>query len=164
MAEEAGRGAVLVIGVGCRERGDDAVGPRVVDLLRELATPGLALRCDIADGAALVEAWQGFDRVVVIDAVRSASSVGSIHRIDALRDPLPQPISPASTHGFGLAEAVELARVLGQLPRELTLYGIEAEHFDLGRPMSAPVAESAAQLATHLAPSATQEEGTLLPL
>jgi hydrogenase maturation protease len=38
----------------------------------------------------------------------------------------------SSTHAFGLADAIELARVLNRLPRKLAIYGIEAAQFDAG--------------------------------
>jgi len=41
-----------------------------------------------------------------------------------------------------VAEAVELARALGRLPRRLTLVGVEAQAVDLGAPLSAPVRDS----------------------
>lgn len=37
-----------------------------------------------------------------------------------------------STHTFGVAEAIELGRVLGRLPASLVIYGIEAGRFDQG--------------------------------
>ena len=48
-----------------------------------------------------------------------------------------------STHAFGLAEAIRLARMLDRLPQELTVYGIEAAHFSAGAPPSAAVLEGA---------------------
>lgn len=151
MLEGAERAPALVIGVGNRERGDDGVGPLVVDLLGARVPEGVELRSGVADGAALLEAWQGFDRVIAVDAVRSGSPPGTLHRIDAIRDRLTAPHLRSSTHGFGLGEAVELARALGRLPGELTLYGVEAAHFELGRPMSEPVARTARHLATRIA-------------
>jgi hydrogenase maturation protease len=46
------------------------------------------------------------------------------------------------THAFGLATAVELARVLGQLPKRLTVVGIEAASFAQGTTLSPEVAAS----------------------
>ena len=41
-----------------------------------------------------------------------------------------------------LAETVELARALGQLPQQLVIYLIEGEQFDTGAPLSPRVAEA----------------------
>jgi hydrogenase maturation protease len=49
-----------------------------------------------------------------------------------------------STHAFGVAEAVEMDRALGGLPRRLTIYGIEGANFAAGEELTAEV-ESAAR-------------------
>jgi hydrogenase maturation protease len=46
-----------------------------------------------------------------------------------------------SSHGIGVAEAVELARALGRLPRRLTLIGVEAAGFEVGASLSSAVAD-----------------------
>lgn len=48
-------------------------------------------------------------------------------------------VGTAGTHGFGVAEAVELIRALGQLPSRLVLIGVEAGTLDAGRPLSPAV-------------------------
>jgi hydrogenase maturation protease len=122
----------LIIGVGSRSRGDDAIGPRVVD---ELSTRQPALRTMVCEGdlADLALRWGSADDVVVIDACCTGQPVGTIHWLEPeqLRSQ-----SPWSTHGVGIAEAVELARLLDRLPRSLQVIGIEARTFDYG-PMPA---------------------------
>ena len=51
-----------------------------------------------------------------------------------------------STHGFGVAEAVELARSLNQLPPQLIIYGIEGKNFADGFGLSPEVEGAAAQV------------------
>ena len=50
--------------------------------------------------------------------------------------------SSRSTHTLGLGEAVQLARRLGALPRELIIYGIEGQDFGYGPGLS-PAVQSA---------------------
>ncbi|MFA6207521.1 MAG: hydrogenase maturation protease, partial [Methylocystis sp.] len=64
--------------------------------------------------------------------------------------PLPRAAFGASTHGFGLAEALELARALGVLPPRCIVYAIEGEIFDIGAPMSPAVAAAVAVVADRL--------------
>lgn len=125
-------GDPLIIGVGNRSRGDDAIGPRVVD---ELGATRPALRTMVCEGdlADLALRWGSADDVVVIDACCTGQPVGTIHWLE------PEQLrsrAPWSTHGVGIAEAVELARLLDRLPRSLQVVGIEARTFDYG-PMSA---------------------------
>ena len=51
------------------------------------------------------------------------------------RDELPRS-SDISSHGFGLAHAVELARALGRLPSRLIVFAIQGETFDYGESLS----------------------------
>ncbi len=129
---------ILLIGLGHRDRGDDGVGPTVAD---EVASRGLS-GVDVANGprdaAWILDAWRGRQGVVIVDCIRSDRPVGTVHRIDPLHGPFVDSAS-ASTHGLGLASAVELGRVLGDLPRRVALVGIEGGAFELGASMSPEV-------------------------
>ncbi len=138
---------MLILGCGNEDRSDDAAGLLVVRRLRQL---GIDAREQAGDAAALIEAWQGAAEVIVIDAVVSGAAPGQISCWDAISAPLAGARFSCSTHDLGLAEAVELARVLGRLPPKLTIYGIEGSCFDRGAPPSRPVAEAAEQLARRL--------------
>ena len=87
----------------------------------------------------LIEDWSGADAVIVVDAVSSGAPPGTIHRLDPLSAPIPAALPQGSTHAFGLAETVELARTLERLPPRLTVYGIEGERFAAGQQLSPPV-------------------------
>ena len=58
---------------------------------------------------------------------------------------LPAELFRASTHHFGLAEAVELARAVGQLPERLVVFGIEGASFGRGRGPRAPAVADAVE-------------------
>jgi hydrogenase maturation protease len=94
------------------------------------------------EGAALIAAWQGADRVILIDAVRSGAAPGTIFRVEAHREPIPTNFFHYSTHAFGVAEAIELARALNQLPQCLLMYGIEGKDFEAGEGLSPVVKEA----------------------
>lgn len=138
------KNASLVIGVGNRHRGDDGVGLVVVRKLRVRPPANAAIREENGEGASLIEAWQGASVVVLVDAVQSGGKAGTIHRVDAVRQRIPSRFFHYSTHAFGVAEAVELARTLKQLPPRLIVYGIEGKNFQSGEGLS-PEVENAAQ-------------------
>jgi len=50
-----------------------------------------------------------------------------------------------STHAFGLQEAIELSRVLQQLPKRLVIYGIEGKSFAIGERLSKEVSQALSQ-------------------
>jgi len=123
----------VVVGIGNAARGDDAAGLIAARRLRGLEHEG--------DPVALLDAWQGAEVAVVIDAVRSGAAPGTVHRFDASRTPLPAALrSSTSTHAVGLAEAIELGRALARLPPRLIVYGIEGERFDAGDGLTPAVA------------------------
>ena len=62
-----------------------------------------------------------------------------MRRLDASREPLSADFFGGSSHGLGLAEAVELARSLDRLPPSLVIFGIEGTDFGLGTRLSYPV-------------------------
>ena len=128
--------APLVIGLGNEERRDDAAGVRAARLARALLWPRVRMIECAGDVAALLEAWDGERAVVVVDAMSSGATAGTVRRFDAARESLPAELFRNSTHGLGLAEAVELGRTLGALPARLVLYGIEGADFGHGTGLS----------------------------
>lgn len=130
------RPRMLVIGIGNRDRGDDGFGPAVTQALAERAPMGVACVAHDGEPAGLMTCWEGAARVVLIDAVRSGRPPGHIVRLDLAREALPTDIGPRSTHALGLAQAVELARVLGKLPPWIRFIGAEGTAFDAGTDLS----------------------------
>ncbi len=134
----------VVIGVGNPHRGDDGAGLAVAERLAARRPAGVDVLRSGGEPASLLDAWRGRERVVVVDATSGAGPPGTIHRFDAGRSPLPVSLRHASTHSFGLAAAVELARVLGRLPPRLVVYGIEGRAFEPGASLS-PEVETAVE-------------------
>ncbi len=134
------KGAVrrMVIGVGNIFRSDDGIGIVVARSIREKARD-LYVFETLGEGASLMAMWTTLDHVIVIDAVRSSSSPGRIHRLDAHKEPIPSEFFNYSTHAFSVAEAVEMSRALGTLPASLVIYGIEGKSFAAGSGLSPEV-------------------------
>jgi hydrogenase maturation protease len=127
---------ILLIGIGNDYAGDDAVGHVVVRELKTIEGDNLQILEESGEGAGLIEAWKGADLVIIVDAVRSGGIAGTIHRFDAVVQPIPSNIFHYSTHAFSVAEAIELARALHQLPDRLIVYGIEGKNFESGTELS----------------------------
>lgn len=133
-----------IIGCGNVDRGDDAAGVLVARRLRSL---GIEAEEQSGESFSLIDCWQGFETVVVVDAVCSGRKAGEVTIWDATTRPLPKAALQCSTHAFGLYESVELARTLGRLPDKLSIYGIEGKQFTPGARPSAEV-EQAVELVT----------------
>ena len=138
-------GTTLVVGLGSPDRGDDAVGSAVASAVAALGMPDVEVVVH-EDPTDLIELWSGFDRVVIVDAVRSGATPGTLRTLETAqgRAPLPQSAwsrtGRGGTHAFGVAAAIELGRALRRLPRRLTLVGVEARAFEHGTPLSPEVA------------------------
>lgn len=141
-------GRTLIIGIGNRYRRDDGVGPAVAESLQERGIEAIAFD---GDGAALMELWTDRTVVVLIDATRSGAVPGSFRSWDGVRESLPRDAFHGSSHLFGVAQAVETARILGRLPERLEVHGIEGADFRPGEGLTAAVAASVARLSDSLA-------------
>jgi hydrogenase maturation protease len=130
---------ILVVGVGNLYRSDDAVGIIVARRLREKIGACVTVREESGEGTALLESWKGVDTVILIDATQSGATPGTLQRFDVNVQPLPATFFRHSTHAFSAAEAIELARALGQLPSRFIVYGIEGKTFLPGVGLSGEV-------------------------
>lgn len=130
----------LLIGVGNLDAGDDAAGRLVARRLRGEAEFDAVESSGVA--ADLLLAFEGRDRVLVVDACRTGAVPGTIHRIDAQRDQLPRGLSPTSSHGMGVVEAVRLAQALGVMPERLVIWAIELADVTPGAPLAPAVAQA----------------------
>lgn len=140
---------VVVIGIDNSFRRDDGVGAEVASTVRALVPPTVSVLTLDGESARLVDAWSGADVAIVVDAVRSGRVPGDIRRLDI--DALPGVETRAGTHGFGLAEAVELARVLDRLPGRLVLWGVEGADFAEGCGLTPAVARAVPLAARRIA-------------
>ena len=140
----------MVFGIGNPDRGDDAAGRAVARRLRGVLPADVAIIEHDGEATALLAGFAGAAAVWLVDACLSGAAPGTIRRLDVHDGPLPRTLSGISTHGFGPAEAVELARALGRLPARCIVYAIEGASFAPGAPPSPDVAAAIAGVADRL--------------
>ena len=120
-----------VVGLGAPDRGDDAIGLVVAEQLAERGVRAVQVQAPLD----LLDLFDGHDTVVVVDATRSGTPPGTLSvTMGSLAVG-----SSGSTHGFGLAEAVELARALDRLPARLVVIGVEIGTTEAGASLSPAV-------------------------
>jgi hydrogenase maturation protease len=129
----------VVIGIGNEYRRDDGVGLAVADRLRDRVPTGVEVVVSEQEPSRLIDAWQGADLALVVDAVESGASPGTLHRFDVAAEAIPARVFRSSTHAFGVGDAVELSRALGTLPGRVVVYGIEGGEFCAGEGLTAAV-------------------------
>lgn len=142
---------VIVIGIGNPDRSDDGAGRAAARALRAIVPSSVAVHEHRGEAAQIVEWLGGAQAAYCIDAAQSGLAPGTVRRFDAAAAPLPAFMFGVSTHGFGLGEAIELARALGQLPPRCIVYGIEGRTFEAGAPLSPEVAKAAVSVAARTA-------------
>jgi hydrogenase maturation protease len=141
------QGRVVVIGVGSLDRGDDAAGREVARRLRVTCESHAEILELEGEATGILAALEKAEAAFVIDACLSGAAAGTIRRFD-VAEGLPAALSfGLSSHGFGLAEAVELAKALGALPPRCIVYAIEGESFEISAPVSAAVTRAIEEVA-----------------
>src|SRR5512144_771101 len=101
---------ILVIGIGNAESGDDGVGLAVAERVSGLGLSKVDVAKHCGAACALMEAWEGYGNVILVDATRSGAMAGTVRSFDPRAMP---PIGRAfgmSTHGFGVAWTLGFAR------------------------------------------------------
>lgn len=115
-----------VIGIGSPYGGDTVGWQAIVRMREEIDRfpPGTELHALDRPGSSLIPLLEKSKAVVLIDAMQSNQYPGTVQRLH-LGDLLMVAAQPSS-HSLGVAETLNLAKVLGSLPETLLIYGIEA--------------------------------------
>lgn len=133
-------GDTLVIGLGNPLRGDDGVGMRIADLLTRRALPdGVEVAHGGTGGLELVNLMEGWPRVIVVDAAEVGQAPGGFVRFALDEAHLVGGDQHLSIHAAGLRDAVLLAEVLGVLPDEVIIYGIQPAALEWNESLSPQV-------------------------
>ena len=115
---------ILVLCLGNELRRDDAVALRVADLLEASPPPGAVVRRTAVAGLYLIDELEGFERAVVVDAVRTGLHPAGTVLSFALED-LRAPEGP-SPHSIGLPSALARARAAGApVPARIHVVAVE---------------------------------------
>ncbi|WP_237056415.1 hydrogenase maturation protease [Microbulbifer sediminum] len=152
-------GSWAIISLGNRFRGDDSVGPYLLHRLR--VRLGDAVDCleNGGDMTRLLEDWKGRGVCLVDAVVAQGRDLGEIIHLDGLTETLPAGVCTTSSHGFTLAEALELAHLLDSLPDKLEIYAICGSNFATGAPLSPAVLAAAKKVEQEILQYLAQQAG-----
>ncbi len=135
----------IVLGVGNQILGDDGVGVHVAnELKKHVNNPNVTIDEAITGGMNLLDLILGFDKAVIIDAVKTKNGEnGEVKRI---------PINDFSTmhscnpHDVSLIEAIEMAKKMGEkrIPQEIVVIGIMMKELpcEFGEKLSKEIAKA----------------------
>jgi len=132
---------VLVLGLGNILLSDEGVGVKVVEELQRCYEFSDSI--EIIDGGTMgMELLPYFDdrsHILIVDAVKTDNEPGTIVRID---DPPAFFSTKISPHQIGLADVLGVAAITDNLPRNLTLFGIEPQEMTTGLDLSPAIAQN----------------------
>ena len=142
--------AVRILGIGS-PAGDDQAGWLTVDAFEASGVsrrfaPGQITSASLdRPGAGLISLLENAAWVILVDAMQSNGKAGEIRSFNL--ENWAAYSHGLSSHGFGVLDALFLARELGNLPPRLDLYGIEIGSASPGAAPGAPILAAAQRLA-----------------
>ncbi|TVT38211.1 hydrogenase maturation protease, partial [Amycolatopsis rhizosphaerae] len=138
---------VLVAGVGNIFLGDDGFGVEVAQRLAREAGQHLPPGVRVADygirGLHLAyELLYGYDRVILVDAVKRGGEPGTLYVIEAVEDGFDAPAGAVDAHGMAPEAVLRLRRMLGGEGFPVLVVGCEPATVAEGVGLSPAVAQA----------------------
>jgi hydrogenase maturation protease len=131
--------SVLVLGLGNALLGDDAAGLAVLSELQRQPDPWggtVAFLDGGTQGLALLAHLSRERALVILDAVKLGAAPGTVHVLDGWRRAAAR---SSTAHESSAAELLEAAALLGELPDQVAIIGIEPENIETGAGLSRAV-------------------------
>ncbi len=133
---------IVVIGIGNLMRRDDGVG---IHAIRALAGAKIPKNIDleIIDGglepdlAVLVD--HGVDKLIIIDAVLSQRKPGDIQRLP-IHAVEKSGYETRSAHYLNMRQSLKMLELLGNMPKEIAVFGVEPSDMSPGTELSPAIA------------------------
>jgi hydrogenase maturation protease len=134
----------IVLGVGNPILQDDGVGLHVIDALRQqMNNPLVTLETASTGGMNLLDMIRGYEKVILIDAVKQPDSNPGIVKRFFLSDF--HTVHSCNPHDVSLSEALSFAQHLGEknLPTRIVIIGITVKDtYEFGEHLSREVASA----------------------
>lgn len=126
----------LIVGVGNKSRGDDAIGLLAVDWLKA-THPDLAVYKSVSgDLTTVLDHWCDTDLVIFIDAVKGGIEPGSLVVVEGEELPDMDSSQLTTSHGFSVADVVRMGQILECIPESIELIGVAGNDWEINSPMS----------------------------
>ena len=140
---------LAIVGVGNPLMGDDGVGPTVVERLEDSpagSAAGVRLMDAGTTGFLALEGMSGAERAVVVDAVQTGETPGTIHEYRCVDGNFETDIPEMTMHDVSFTEAMVAGRDVYDLPDEIRILGVEPADVSIGDELSEAVEEAADEL------------------
>lgn len=133
---------ILIAGFGNLLLGDDGFGVEVVKNLASVGLPSHVQTVDVGIGGMemLLQLKNGFEEIIVVDAVRRGQAPGTFYLFNPKEEELNlEKTETINPHVAEPVAAMRMAKQLGILPAKVTIVGCEPESCTLGIGLSAAV-------------------------
>ena len=129
-----------IVGIGNTLRGDDGIGPDIIQRLKKQTLPVPHTLADVgSDAFSLLEYLIGKEPLLIIDCARMGAEPGTVRKFKLNESTLQTMDEAVSLHGMSFAEMYRMAQSLGSVS-ECTLIAVEPQQIDFGKTLS-PVVE-----------------------
>jgi hydrogenase maturation protease len=133
--------AILVLGLGNTIMTDDGFGVRVLEAL--LSRCRFHGEITLLDGGTLgldlLPCLEEVDRLLIIDVLEMHSLPGTVFRREGGEVPRAF-ASKLSVHQVGIQELLAVSELLGHLPQDVVVWGVQPECIEMGTELTATVA------------------------
>lgn len=133
--------ATLILGLGNTIMSDDGIGPKVIEKMR--SDGGLPNDVDLVDGGTLgldlLPFLEGVRKLIIVDAVEIGKPAGTV--VHLVGDEVPVALeTKLSPHQMGMKDLLAVARLMGQLPEEIILIGVQPSSLEMDTELTPCVA------------------------
>jgi len=133
--------AILVLGLGNSIMTDDGFGVRAVELLSSRFRFQGEVR--LLDGGPLgldlLPHLEGIEQLLIIDALQMQAAPGTVFRLAG--EEVPRAFaSKLSVHQMGVQDLLAVSELMGHLPKELVVWGVQPENIEMGTELTPTVA------------------------
>ncbi len=128
-----------IISLGNEWRGDDSIGPHLLNKLEEMKHP-IPIQFINAgtDAFLLLDHLIGGDPLLIIDCAQMGKAAGTVCKFRLTEVTVRTMDSAVSLHGFSFGEMWNMATRLGKVA-PCTIVGIEPQQMEFGQPLSETV-------------------------
>jgi len=131
-----------VIGIGNALRGDDAIGPLIIEKLEKEKNDLPAILIDAgADAFTMLEHLIGKDPLLLIDCAKMGKKPGEIKLFDVDEASIEHTSKVVSLHGFGFGDVYKMAKGMGVVA-SCKIIGVEPKAISFDTHLSEEVEKS----------------------
>jgi len=131
----------LILGLGNTIMSDDGIGPKVIEQLQQ--DKHLSDDVSLLDGGTLgldlLPYLEEIQRLIIVDAVEIGQPAGTCVRLAG--DDVPMALeTKLSPHQMGMKDLLAVARLMGHLPDEILLIGVQPACLEMDTELTPAVA------------------------